>query len=151
MQILHMHMGADGDRQTFFRVLCNWLPIGVDKRAVMLYDAFEGFPGQIQPTKGRVAVLEKRHDTQALGVVVETADRPHGLVERIFAGMSERGVAEIVRERNRFDKVLVEKKSASKGPGDLGDLEAMGEPGAVVIALVIDEDLCLMNKATEGG
>ena len=63
--------------------------------------------------------------------------------------MAERGVAEIVRERERLGEILVEAEGAGDGAGDLRDFEAVRQPRPVEIALVIDKDLGLVLQAAE--
>ena len=65
--------------------------------------------------------------------------------------MTERRVTEIVRQRGSLGQVLIEPKRASQRAGDLRDLQRVREPGAVVVALVRNEDLGLVRKAAEGG
>src|SRR6516165_3823782 len=64
--------------------------------------------------------------------------------------MAEGRVAEIVGERERLGQVLIKPKPSRHRAGDLGHLEAMGESRAVVIALVIDENLRLVVQPPEG-
>ncbi len=54
-------------------------------------------------------------------------------------------------ERERLGQVLVELKRPRHGACDLRHLEAVGQAGAVVIALVIDEHLGLVGQAPERG
>ena len=72
-------------------------------------------------------------------------------VQRVLSGMAERRVAQVVRQRQRFGQVLVQPKGAGDGAGDLGDLDAVGQPGAVEIALVVDEDLGLVLQFSKRG
>ena len=65
--------------------------------------------------------------------------------------MAERRMAEVVRQRQRLGEVLVEPERARQRAGDLGDFERMGEPGAVMVALVIDEHLRLVRQPAERG
>src|SRR5262245_3033494 len=123
----------------------------VDERAVMLHEPFERLPRQIEPVIFGVVALERRHHLERLGVVVEAAERRHGGIQRVLAGVPEGRVAEIVRERHRFGQVLVEAEGAGERTGDLAHLDGMGEPCAEVIALVIDEDLGLVLQPSEGG
>ena len=83
--------------------------------------------------------------------MIEAAMVAHQLIELALAGMAERRVAEIMGERQGFGQVLVEPERPGDGAGDLGDLDRMGESGAVMIALVIDEDLGLVLEPAEGG
>src|SRR3954453_5028772 len=75
----------------------------------------------------------------------------HLVIERLLAGMTERRVAEIMRQRQRLGEVLVEAESARDGAGDLRDFDTVGQPRAVMVALVIDEDLSLVLEAPERG
>ena len=77
--------------------------------------------------------------------------RRHLGVERLLAGMAERRVAEIVGQRQRLGEILVEAERAGDGARDLRHFEAVGQPGAVMVALVIDEDLGLVLQAAERG
>src|SRR5665647_1763451 len=54
-----------------------------------------------------IAALQIGDDAQRLGVVVEAAEFAQRLVERALAGVAERRVAEIVRQRQRLGQVLV--------------------------------------------
>ena len=59
-------------------------------------------------------------------------------------------MAEIVRQRQRLGEVLVEAERAGQRARDLGHFERVGEPGAVVVALVEDEHLRLVLEPAEG-
>ena len=65
--------------------------------------------------------------------------------------MAERRMAEVVRERQRLGQVLVQRQHAGDGAGDLRHLQAVRQPGAVVVALVEHEHLRLVGEAPEGG
>ena len=114
------------------------------QRAVVLGQALQRLPGQVQPVPAGVAALQQRHHAQALGVVVETAERLHRQVQRILAGMAERRMAEIVCQRQRLGQVLVQTELPSDRASDLRHLDRMRQPGAVEVALVIDEHLGLV-------
>ena len=60
-------------------------------------------------------------------------------------------MAEIVREGDGFGQVFVEAEKAGESAGDLGDLEGMGEAGAIVVAGLVDEDLGFVFEPSEGG
>ena len=88
------------------------------ERAVVLDRAFERLPGQVEPVELGVALLEPGQDAQGLGVVVES--RRSGFIsalQRLLAGMAERRVAEIVRQRHRLGEVLVEPQRAGRWCG----------------------------------
>ncbi len=117
----------------------------------MLDGAFERLPGEVEPVELGIAMLEPGEDAQGLVVVIEAAEGKHDLFQRVLAGMAERGVAEIVRQRQRLGEILVEAEGAADRAGDLRHFEAVRQPGAVMVALVIDEDLGLVLEAAEGG
>ncbi len=121
------------------------------QRPVVLDQALQRFPCQVKAVEFGVAALQPRDDAQRLGIVVEPAPRPHHVIERILAGVTERGVAEIVGERQRFGQVLVDAQGARQGACDLGDLDGVRQAGAVVIAFVIDENLGLVLQAAKCG
>src|SRR5690348_3717112 len=116
----------------------------LQERTVVLDRPLKCLPREIQPVELGIALLELGQDAQRLGIVVETAERLHRRMQRLFACMTERRMAEIVGERHRLAEILVEPQSAADGACDLRDLERMGEPRTVVIALVIDENLRLV-------
>ena len=124
--------------------------LGIDARAV-LEDALAGLEHQVQPIEGGIAVFEQVHRAQRLKVVFEATVILHAGVQRILPGVAERGVPEVVRERDRLRQILVEAELAGDTARDLGDFDAMGEAGAKQIALVIHEHLRLVFQAAKGG
>jgi hypothetical protein len=83
-------------------------PLRVDQRAIVLDQPLERLLGQVEAVEIGVAALEFGHQAQAVAVVVETAMRSHAGVERVLAGVAERRVAEVVAERHRLGKLVVE-------------------------------------------
>ena len=65
--------------------------------------------------------------------------------------MAERRMAEVMGERHGFCEVFVEPQGARDRAGDLRHFEAMGQPGAVMVALVLDKDLGLVGQPAERG
>ena len=123
----------------------------IGERAVVLDQALQRFPGQIQAVEIRIAALQRGDDAQGLGIVIEAAERGEAGIERALAGMAERRMAEIVGERQRLGEVFVETEPAGERARYLGHFERMREPRAVMIALVEDEDLGLVLEAAERG
>ena len=109
------------------------------------------FPSQIEPVELGIAPFETGQDSQCLIVVRKAAEPRHLGVQRLLAGMAERGVAEIVSERQSFGEVFVETERAADRPRDLRHFEAMGQPRPIVVALVIDKDLRLMGEPPKRG
>src|SRR5581483_10035849 len=112
---------------------------------------FERFPDEIEPVELRIALLEMGNDAQSLRVVVEAAIWGEALVEGALTGVAEWRMAEIVRERECFAQVLVEPKRAGKRSRDLRDFQSVRQTRAIMVALVIDEHLCLVRKAAKRG
>ena len=128
---------------------------GVGQRAVVLHQAFERLEGEVEAVEGRVAALQARHHRERLGVVVEAAVEPdavmhsQAMVERALAGMPERRMTEIVGKRAGLRQVLIEAERARERARDLGDLERVREPCAIVVAFVEHEDLGLVGEPAE--
>ncbi len=72
-------------------------------------------------------------------------------IQRPLAGMSERGMAEVVRQCQCFRQILVEAKLPGQGAGDLCHFQGVGESGTVVVALMKHEDLGFVFQTTKGG
>ena len=123
---------------------------GATQGAVVLGEAFQGFPGEVQAVEAGVTLFEQRDGLEALGVVVEAAIGAHLRIERLLAGVAERRVAEVVGERQGFGQVLVEPQAARQGAGDLRHLDGVGQAGAEAVAFVEHEDLGLVLEASEG-
>ena len=122
-----------------------------DQRPVVLDHALQRLPGQVQAVEAGVAALEVGDHAQGLRVVIEAPELGEHGIEGELAGMAEGAVAQVVGQRHGLRQVLVEPQRARGGPGDLGDLQRMGQPGAEVIALVIDEHLGLILEPPERG
>ena len=117
----------------------------------MLDQAFQRLPGQVQPVELGIAPLQPRHHAQRLRVVVEAAAGRHLLVQRVLAGMAERRVAEIVGQRHGLGQILVAAQRPRQRARDLRHLDRVGQPGAVMVAFMGDEDLRLVLQPAEGG
>ena len=142
-------VGEDRRRHAVLGIAPDRRAVAVGQRAVVLDQPFERLPGQIEPVEIRIAALERGDDAQRLRVVVEAADAAEAAVERALAGMAERRMAEVVRQRQRLGQVLVEAERAGERAGDLGHFERMGQPRAVMVAFVVDEHLRLVRQAAE--
>ena len=75
---------------------------------LVLGQALERFPREIQSGEVGVFSLENLDDAAALSVVFEAAVILHEFVEGLLAGMAARRVAKVVREGNRLGEVLVQ-------------------------------------------
>ena len=81
--------------------------------------------------------------------MVEAAVLIHQSRQGHLAGVPERRVPQVVRQADALHQVFVGAQGAGDGAGDLRDLQGMRQAGAVIIALVIDEDLRLVLQAAE--
>ena len=81
----------------------------------------------------------------------EAAIVGHAVVQCPFAAVTERRVPDVVGEAEPFRERFVEAQDPRDTTRHLAHLEAVGEPGAVVVALVVQEDLGLVLEPTEGG
>ena len=84
---------------------------------------------RLRPSKAAYLRSSAVTTRKALGVVIEAAEVAHHGVERPLAGVPERRVAEVVRERQRLGEILVEAQLAGDGARDLRHLEASGSGG----------------------
>ena len=119
------------------------------QRTVVLDQAFEHFPREVKSVELRISRFKLRHDTKGLSVVVKAFIVAHAGVELVLSGVSERGMAQIVRERERFGEILVETEGACDGARDLRNLQRMRQPRPVMVTLVGDKDLCLLLQTAE--
>ena len=63
--------------------------------------------------------------------------------------MAERGVAQIVGERHRLGKIVIQAKRTRHRPRDLRNLDGMRHAGTEIVTLVIDENLRLVFQPSE--
>ena len=72
-------------------------------------------------------------------------------VECPLTGMAERGMAEVMGQRQRLGEVLVEPELPGQRAGDLRHFQRVGQPGAVMIAFVEHEYLGFVLQAAKSG
>src|SRR5580704_4239371 len=113
----------------------------------MLDDSLAHLEAQVQSAKIRVANLDPIDGAQALRVMIEAAVRRHQLVEHFLAGVAEWGMPQVMRERNCLGQLLVEAERPRDSARNLRGLERMRQARAVVIALVIYENLGFVFEA----
>lgn len=83
--------------------------------------------------------------------MLETAVLAHAGIQRILTRMTERRMAQIVRQCNRFDEVFIDMQNARDGAPDLRDLKTVREPRTKQIALMIDEYLRFVLEPAKRG
>src|SRR5262249_59200366 len=130
LQVLLPVVVTDRFRYAVLLVASERMSLPVGQRAVVLHQTLERFPGEIEAVEGGIAALQRRHDAQSLGIVIEAAERTQAIVKRPLASVSERRGTEIVRERERLCGILVETGCARPRPRHLGGFQRVGEPRA---------------------
>ena len=118
--------------------------------ARMLDDSFAHFEGQIQSGKIQIALLEFLDDVQRMQIVIETiAVLAHAQIELAFAGVTERRMADVVNERERFHQIAVQAKRAGDGAANLRNFQSVRQAVAKVIGKTRGENLGLRFQAAK--
>src|SRR5947208_1522493 len=76
----------------------------IGQRAVVLDQAFEGFPGEVEAVEIGVAPLERSDDMKRLGVVIEAAEQAQALVALVED--EHLGLISQPPERRRMDDAV---------------------------------------------
>ena len=92
-------------------------------RGTMLEDTLAGFEHQVQAGEVGVLGLQVVDDAQRLQIVLEAAVVAHAGVECVLAGVAERRMAQIVRQRDRLDQRFVQAQRVRHGARDLRHFE----------------------------
>ena len=121
------------------------------QRAVMLGEALQRLPRQVQPVEAGVAGFPRGAGLEGLRIVVEAAIGLHRGIQRILPGMAEGGMAEVVGDGQRLRQIFLQRQFPGDGARDLRDFQAVGQARPEMVAFVVDEDLGLVLQAPEGG
>ncbi|KAG1247975.1 hypothetical protein G6F65_019876 [Rhizopus arrhizus] len=104
----------------------------------MLQDAFARFEAQVQAVEVRIAFLQLVDHAQALQIVLKAPglgrQLAHAGVQFVLAGVAERRVAQVMRQRDGFGQVFGQPQAAGQCAPDLRDFQAVGQAGAEQIA-----------------
>ena len=68
----------------------------------------------------------------------------HQARKRRLARVPKGRVAKVVGKADRFHKVFVGSQCAGEGTSDLSDFEGVGEAGSIIIAFLVNKDLCFI-------
>ncbi len=117
----------------------------------MLQDSFARFEYQVQAVERAVMLLKFIDYAQALHIMFEAAAVLHARIQCFLPGMPERRMTEIVRQRNRFDQILVQAQVPRNRSCDLRHFDAVRQASAKQIAFMIDEHLRFVFKTSECG
>ena len=126
------------------------LPSSVDGSiaAGVVQDAVPDLDRQIEAS---TVALEHLDDPERMLVVAEVTagmlvqDR----VERLLAGVAKGRMTEVVADRDRLRKVLVQSERARDDPADSGRLHRVGQACAEMIAPGCHEDLRLVLQSSK--
>ena len=105
-------------------------------RAV-LQNAFTGFKAQVEAIELGVTLLQTIHHPQALQVVLKPTIGRHALVQSVLPRMAKRRVAQVVRQGNGLNQVLMQTQCAGHGTGQLRHLQRMRQAGAEQVAFMV--------------
>ena len=105
---------------------------------------------EVEAVEIGIAMFELGHQPQRMGIVVEAADVRGHRVQRFLAGMAEGRVAQIMGQRHGLGQIFVDRQGARQAAGELRHFQRMGQPGAVIIAFMLHEDLGLVLEPAEG-
>ena len=95
-QIVRFGIVDDCSRQARLAIGAERMALRVDQRAIVLHDAFQRFPGEIEAIEIGVTVLKFRDDAQGMGIVVEAADVLRYRIQRILSRVPKGRVTQIV-------------------------------------------------------
>jgi hypothetical protein len=109
------------------------LPLG------MVRDAVAHFPREVQSL---TVIFEDVDNSQALLIVVESAG--YKVIEYTLASVPERGMTQVVSQRDSLGQLLVELQHLGNRPGNLGNFERVRQPRSIVIAGRREKDLRLV-------
>jgi hypothetical protein len=99
----------------------------------------------------RVTLLEVLDDAERVQVVVEApAVMGEAPIKRAFAGVAERGMADVVDEGERLGEIFIQAERCRGGAGNLCDLDGMGQSASKVIGGATGKYLRLSCEPAEG-
>ena len=104
-------------------------------------------PNLLCQVQALTVLFQLFHHPDALLIVPEAA-RYHS-IQSTFPRMAERGMSQIVAQRNRLCQIFVQPQGPGDGPGDLGNLQGMGQPSTVMIPLRRKKHLGFPFQAAE--
>ena len=102
-------------------------------------------PGQVQPLAG---FLQLFHHPDALLIMAETPGIQ--LIQDVLPGMAKGRMPQVMTQGDGLRQILIETQSPGNGPGNLGHLQRVGQPGAVVVPLGGQKHLGLVLQPPEG-
>src|SRR5258708_25723403 len=117
----------------------------------MLDDAFAHLKRKIQARKIQIALLELFDNAQRVQIVIErTAVGMHERVQLPLSGVTKRGMADVVYQREGFGKLGVEPQGGGYLSGNLRHFQRVGQTIPAVVGQTRGEDLRLAFHASYG-
>ena len=71
-------------------------------------------------------------------------------IQLSFPCMAKRSMTQIVAQSNGLRQILIQAQRTGNAPGDLGNLQGMGQAGTVMVSFWRDKHLCFMLHAAKG-
>ena len=117
----------------------------------MLDDAFAYFEGQIQPAKGRIALLEVLDDAQRMQIVIEEEPMlAHGASSAFSPAWPKGGCPMSCTRASASTRSTFRCERGCDGARDLRDFDGVGQAVAKMIGVAAGENLGLGFEAAEG-
>ena len=116
-----------------------------NRRARVIDNGVSHLPAEVESL---AVSLQLFHHAQALCIVGKGG--VVALLQGGLARVSEGGVSQIVAQSGGLGQILVEAQSTRHDARDLGDLQRVGQTGAVMVARRGEEYLGLIHQPTEG-
>ena len=130
-------------------LICQVRDLRLERAHLVFLQAFPHFESQIQSGKFRIRVLEQFNNAQTLAVVLEATVFAHAFRQHFFAGMSERRVAEIMRQSDGLGQILVQAQGPRDGATDRGDLDRVSQSRAQMVPGAVEKNLRLVFQAAK--
>jgi len=98
-----------------------------------------------------VSSFQEIYDAEPLAIVIKTTVGRHGLCQDPFPGVTKRGVAQVVGQRDTLCQILIQTKLPGNGSRDLRAFQRVREAISVVIPFKVYEYLGFVLQPTERG
>ncbi len=119
--------------------------------SAVLVDALPRFPSQVEAWETGVAGFQAFDHPEPLEVVIEAPMSCHEGVQGVFPRVAERRMPNVMREGHHLHQILIELERPGDRTGNLGHLERVRQPRAVMIAFMVHEHLCFILQTTKRG
>lgn len=111
--------------------------------------AFPCFMAKIQTVECCIAFFQHVDHPQRLQIVFKATMLLHTIIQGILTGMSERCMAQIVRQGDGFDQIFIEPQISCYRTSDLRHFQAVRKARAEQVSFMIDEYLGFILQSPE--